>query len=627
MMKRAMTVVAVLMAIAIAGAQELGPNLVVNGDFEGEGGWHTNAQRRIVEVPDAPGGTHVLVMECVEPDYYFAIAGPDVPIEPRTLYRISVKIRREQGGGYLRIGGGYLDAEGNGLTRGSWSLGTYPISLQTGEGRGAWHRYEGSFIASRSDAAGLAFRIILKNGVDTIYVDDVEVRRVERPEAPSLALPDEIIWPGHPSAMGMRIESVREAEGLVTVVTTGARLQLKRDGSLLICRQRIPADRELVRFTFDPPLGELTDLSIGRSDEDVCVLMGDDCAVSINPDGLIALGTNRRIEITATSAIAPEHYRMMSDNLLAIDELGGFCMYPEQRLEYELEPSVFAELPEDVREPGWTARLVAQPHKLVALGVFPPRAFPWQQSFEDRIAHSNHYPTDEAIRWMAEYCNILVLHQSIYAGGSSSGPYIIEDDEEYLRAIATAHDARMQVLPYFNPGSYTDNDVHNQLELLRAHRERYGTDGFYFDGLGRKNEWPWSYYFIRRVRDMVGDAAIYTHCTLNPPINAPSVYCPFIDTYSDFLLRGEGQAIQGVDDLYLRYVVGTFNISNSIATLKGDKMAGTTERQRIQAMFGLHGRARWGYPGYNEDRDHLFTTWYFPTLDRMAAEWRAQRGE
>lgn len=621
---RRIAVALALLITTIAWSQEPGDNLAVNGDFEDEGGWRTNEQRRIVEMEDAPSGSHVLMMECTEPQYYFAIAGPNVPIEPRTLYRISVKIKRDPGGGHLRVGGGYVDAEGNGLTRGSWSLNTYPILLQPGEARGAWHEYEGEFITERTDAAALAVRIIIKDGVDTAYIDDFAVRRVDRPEAPPLELPDAVIWEGHPSAMGMRVENVARTEDLLAIVTTGARMQFTADGSSLSIRQRIPEERDLVRFDFAPPLGSL---SIARQDEDVCVLTGDDVALSVNPDGLIALGLNRPVEITATSEIGAEHYRLASDNLLAIDQQGGFCMYPEQRLEYELEPSRFTDAPEDASESGWTATLSAQSRKLVALGVFPPRPYPWEQSFEDRIAHSNHYPADEAIRWMAEYCNILVLHQSIYEGALSSGPYIIEDDAEYARVIATAHEAGMEVLPYFNPGAYTVKDVDRQLELLRNHKERYGTDGFYFDGLGRKSEWPWSYYFIRHIRDMVGDACIYTHSTLNPPVNSPSVYCPFIDTYSDFQLRGEGQVIQGVDDPYLRYVVSTFNISNSIPTLKGDRMENADLKQQTRAMLDLHGRARWPYPGHREEVDELFTEWYFPTLDQMEAEWRAQHDE
>jgi hypothetical protein len=605
-------------------AQQLGPNLVVNGDFEGEGGWATNSSRRIVEVEDAPGGSHVLMMNCEEPEYYFAIAGPDVPIEPRTLYRISLKIKRVGGGGHLRVGGAYLDDEGAGLRRGSWGLHTYPINLQPGEATRGWHGYEGHFITGRTDAAALAFRIIIKYGVDTAYIDDVAVQRVERPPAAPLELPASVIWQGRPSAMGMRVEDVVQTDELLTIVTSGARMQFDADGTRLSVRQRIPEERPLVRFEFEPPLG---DLRVERRNDDVCALVGEDVALSVNPDGLIALATNREQQIRVHSQIGAEHFRLASDNLLAVDDSGGFCVYPEQRLQYDLQPSVFTDRPEDASQPGWQTTLTAAARKRVALGVFPPRPYPWEQSFEDRIAHSNDYPSDEMIRWMAQYCNILVLHQGIYEGASSAGPYIIEDDDEYARVIATAHDAGMEVLPYFNPGAYTVKDVDKQLELLRAHRERYGTDGFYFDGLGRKNEWPWSYYFIRHVREMVGDACIYTHSTLNPPANSPSVYCPFIDTYSDFQLRGEGQVIEGVDDPYLRWVVSTWNISNSIPTLKGDKMEGTTLKERTEAMLDLHGRARWPYPGYREEVDQLFTEWYFPTLDEMEARWRLERGE
>ncbi len=619
---RVCTLTALLAASVVAG-QQLEPNLVVNGDFEGEGGWSFNEQRHIVELPDAPSGTHVLMMKCDEAQYYFAIAGPNVAIEPRTLYRITLKIRRETGAGALRVGGGFIDAEGTGLRRGDWALGAYPISLQTGEGRGGWQEYTGDFITNRTDAAGLAFRIILKNGVDTIYVDDVSVRRVERPQAPRLELPDDIIWPGTPGGPHvMRIEDVLDEQAeLVTIITTGAKIQVPMTGDRILVRQRIPQERDLVRFDFDPPLGEMHVLEWTT---DAYVLGNDEVAFSVNADGLIALGTNRPMTITATSYIAPEHYVVMSDNLLAIDELGGFCIYPEQRLQYDTEPSIFTQLPEDTSEAGWTATLATGARKLVALGVFPPRPFPWAQSFQTRIAHSNRYPADEQIRWMAQYCNVLVLHQGIYTGGLSSGPYIIEDDAEYARVIATAHAAGMQVLPYFNPGAYTDRDLDHQIALLRAHRDRYGTDGFYFDGLGRGEEWPWSYEFIHTVRAMVGDAVIYTHCTLNPPINATTIYCPFIDTWSDFLLRGEGQTISGPDDPYLRYVVGTFNISNAIATLKGDRMEGADERQQLQVMLDLNGRARWPYPGINAERDALFTNWYFPTLDEMEAAWRAQ---
>ncbi|MEA3400845.1 MAG: hypothetical protein U9R79_06300 [Armatimonadota bacterium] len=44
-------------------------------------------------------------------------------------------------------------------------------------------------------------------------------------------------------------------------------------------------------------------------------------------------------------------------------------------------------------------------------------------------------------------------------------------------------------------------------------------------------------------------------------------------------------------------------------------------------MLDVQRRARWPYPGINAERDELFTDWYFPTLDRMEAQWRAQQAE
>jgi hypothetical protein len=491
--------------------------------------------------------------------------------------------------------------------------------MTPGEGAGRWVPCEGTFLTKRSDVGSLALRIIIKNGVDRVYVDDVVVEKVQRPALPLLSLPDAVIWPGRPSVLGMEIKSVEATDAWVVVVTTGARYKFEAGGRAVVCSQRIPQQRKVAVCQFDPPLGALRKT---RVDKDVCVLQGHRVALSVNGDSLIAIGTNRSICMTITAYLAARHYRLASDNLFAIDETGGFCLYPQQRLDYEASASIFSREPKSVKADGWQAVLQARPRKLVALAVFPPKPFPWKQSFDNRIVHSNGYPADDAIRSWSKHCNVLVLHQNIYRGGSSRGPYVISDDREYRRVISTAQAAGMQVLPYFNPGAYSVQNVDKALNLLHEHHERYKFDSFYFDGLYRNAEWPKSYYFIRRARELVGTKVIYTHSTLNPPANSPSIYCPFIDAYSDFLLRGEGQTIRGGDDPYLRYVVGTNNISNSIATLKGDKMQGVDLKGRLEAMLKLHGRARWPYPGSNKERDDLFRNWYFPTLDRMESSYR-----
>lgn len=232
------------------------------------------------------------------------------------------------------------------------------------------------------------------------------------------------------------------------------------------------------------------------------------------------------------------------------------------------------------------------------------------------------------------------------------GLAIVRKDDDVC-TIAEAHRLGMQVICYRHPTSYVWAGVplDDAIADMRRFRREYGFDGWYFDGLYYAGEWTETYRFIRAMRESVGpEGVIYTHCTLNPPSRMCDLYCPFIDAYSDFLLRGEAQTIYGPKDPYLRYVVGTYKISNAIATLKGDKMLAdgaeepapppgarwTPEESRaawakvhyplrgqLEVMLRLNGRCRWAYPawplGRSDREDYL--GFYFPELDRMQAEW------
>ncbi len=56
---RSRFLMAALMAVTAGWAQELGPSLAPNSDFESEdaGGWRFNEQRCVVEMEDAPSGS------------------------------------------------------------------------------------------------------------------------------------------------------------------------------------------------------------------------------------------------------------------------------------------------------------------------------------------------------------------------------------------------------------------------------------------------------------------------------------------------------------------------------------------------------------------------------------------
>ena len=64
--------------------------------------------------------------------------------------------------------------------------------------------------------------------------------------------------------------------------------------------------------------------------------------------------------------------------------------------------------------------------------------------------------------------------------------------------------------------------------------------------------------------EILGDNRIlYVHCSIDP-LDDGRIYCPFIDTYADYILRGEG-GVWGLKlDDFLRWTLSGYNISNAV---------------------------------------------------------------
>lgn len=87
-------------------------------------------------------------------------------------------------------------------------------------------------------------------------------------------------------------------------------------------------------------------------------------------------------------------------------------------------------------------------------------------------------------------------------------------------------------------------------------------DGFYFDGIA--DDFLDSYCIIRQARKIIGeDRILYVHDSISPDYNG-LVYFPFVDTYADYILRGEGGRFGlGLQD-FLRWTISGYNISNAV---------------------------------------------------------------
>ncbi len=630
----------VAFCLAVAGSGEL----VVNGGFEeGNAPWGPG-----ITDDTAHGGKYSIKLDNSQGRPWAAVAyTKTIPLKPHVPYRVTVWIKRKTGDGYLEIGGYPVDVNGERLKTGrSWTMVFFPVKVMTGQALGEWTKFETTFTLHRDDLAGLIPRFVSRGGRDVIYFDDFSIQEADLPPAPEFRFPEGVCFPGHPSRFHMRVERVEHKANVISVVTTGAEYLFDSRKRKITCRQRIGLERQVVAVDFAQPLGEL---SIAQNSKDVCVLQGDGVAFGVQGDSLITLATNRALDLTITSAIAAEHLATQGPHLLAVDEHGGFVVSHDFSQKYRTKGCVISDLPESFRSPSWRFQYRVGERERIGLAVFPPRPYDWKTSFGKRIVNVTGLLSDGAIRFYQKYCNVLMLfdayrlYDQCRTPRPGRGPYSFLDPAGMRRTVKTAHDLGMQVMTYCNTSSELDlwygdrTDV--AFDYVASVTKDYGIDGWYFDGVFTGNGWSRAYSWMRRMRELVGpDGVLYTHCTLNAPLTRDDFYLPFIDAYNDFLLRGEGQAIKGVNDPYMRYVIGSYRISNAIPTLKWDKMEDAAIHDIFRAMLSLQGRFRWAYPtvptdepswrGSSPERaawDKEFMEFYFPELDRQEALWREGR--
>ncbi|NOZ23291.1 MAG: hypothetical protein GXP25_19635 [Planctomycetes bacterium] len=631
----------------------VGGNLVENGGFEeGNKGW--NRSLKTVEDPVFEG-KKACVLDNRAGRKTLAIVRPFVPLKPKTYYRFSMTVKRTNGQGYVYAHCNWYEAPGKRLMSSkNWHAGrAVPVTIRTGEATHGWQTFSGIFRNNRQDMGGVQLVIFIKNGSDVVYIDDVKIEELRYPDAPPWKLAEDVVFPGSPSQFHMSVEDAVEEKGIFSIRTTGAVYRLDPATGILTCRQRIEKEREVAVLKFSTRLGKLR---IARKDRDVCVVTGDDVSFGFQGDSLVTIATNKPLEFTVTSKIGTKHFRSTNQHFLAIDDEGGFCAVTYARPHLNSPGSMMTTRPEKTSAPGWSAEYRIGEREMAGIAVFPARPFDWDRSFKKRIVNTGKCPDLEALREYSKYANVLFLFAGIYKehyAGYCHAPYTVKDPEKLKQTIKEAHKLGMQVICYRHPCSYiwADIPLDKAIADMKAFRKEYKFDGWYFDGLYYAGSWMDTYIFIRTMRESVGpEGVIYTHCTLNPPARMCELYCPFIDSYSDFLLRGEGQTIRGPKDPYLRYVINTYKISNAIATLKGDKMlregaeeptlpkgkrltlserramwrkVGCSLRDQLDAMLRLNGRCRWAYPGWplgkKDTEDYI--GFYFKELDRMQAEW------
>lgn len=379
--------------------------------------------------------------------------------------------------------------------------------------------------------------------------------------------------------MGMKVEPAVEDEGGLHITATGSMFTLRNDARIL-CSQRIPRQRMLLAIQLPKTTVPWT---LADQNDFACRVAGNGIRVVIQGDSLIIIKAERKTELVLEGLFKPAYWTQKDGRYLLIDHDGGFGVYPtESRRSAEwqwvdpdghrgLPPPLSDQQPPNATPQGpWRIMCNLNKGEEVWVSLFPPRPYNWHRSFEplahegsDKPLEKYAYPSDELIRSAARFCKVFTVHSFIWPGGDHPPwripRFVPSDQQKFERMCDSIHQNNMKLVFYLSPRYYSGQDLFGELRRVLA---EYKADGFYFDGVSR--DFRESYRITRHARRILGDDRIlYVHCSTDP-LGSRTIYCPFIDTYADFILRGEAGFGTLSSDAFMRWVCSGYNISNSI---------------------------------------------------------------
>lgn len=399
------------------------------------------------------------------------------------------------------------------------------------------------------------------------------------------------IWPG--DLVGMSLEAVQETRRTIEVVTTGAKFCFDLQLATLECTQRIPSERRLAAASIGL---NLADAKLVRGQPGAVVLAPPDgsYSIEISGDSVLAIRSTKPYSLQVNLAFEPARTVRSSEARLYHAKGGlGIIPQPIGRVKPTIAGKQWkAEVPPDVR---------------IYACVFPPKPFPWKQSYRDRLvhhcSHRHPYPTEEELKSYLPLGNVLTLHSWVWQGKFGvnyeqeydeswlAAPPRAKDPERFRATVTAAHRLGMRVVVYLSPYYLADGQpgkddnldyfLQRQAEVLRE----FNLDGVYYDGvyLVGAECLEKSYELVKRSRAMLGkNRILYLHMTASP------LRCviPFIDAYADFVVRGEHAGwSEDVSGYHVSNSIGFYWYDDGRVT---EELIGQTLRSnsRLHALVG-----------------------------------------
>ena len=342
------------------------------------------------------------------------------------------------------------------------------------------------------------------------------------------------------------------------VVVDGARFVFDESGSIE-ASARIPAERGVLRLTF--PGAPRTAWTFDGEAR----LRRDGVVADVRDDSVLVLRAERPATIRVETLFRPVYDESARGRRLALDERGGFGVFPTR--------------PGPARDGAYG--LAADDELWVSIA--PPRR-PSALRMSQSVAHEGRprpfpdgaYPSTEIVEDAARHCQVFALHAYFWASGPrrvdlTAGRYALRrrpwatarhvpaDPDRFERVKADVRRAGMKLVVYLSPRHSTAPDL---FEEMRRVLDDYGVDGLYLDGVSydfRTND-----AVVRRARAILGpDRILYLNAS-DEPFGTPRVRCPFIESHADFVLRGDAGRGGLALDRFLRYAVSGANVGNAV---------------------------------------------------------------
>ncbi len=503
-----------------------------------------------------------------------------------------------------------------------------------------WERFEKIVITGTEVTVGALGGSVaggFKDGTEIFCVSDLCLIELPAYALEPLGPGEGLTFGGSSGSLDMEVAAPRVLDSAITVTTNGAEYIFNKTNDTVTAYQRIGKERKLTTLQLSKSLANLTVKS--QSSTEVILTTGESgVSFGIQMDGLMLISTHgTALTATCTGELAAPWSRLLNGHLMVRDDYGGFTVNPAipvgtgRTARYEVLDEIdFARPRGDTNfmsqtPAGWRIAWTVDSGEMLGVSVFPCREFDWEASFDATYANLDS-TTNPA--WLKQItgANHMVLWDYTERGWGmgNCGTYTPIDEEKYTSKIAAVKDADAVPLPYMSFYFWYNRDVEEYIAEVKRHRDTYGIEGVYTDGLPDK-EWLEAYAAMRKLRELFPDGTIIVHTTGQsanggPPLATPEISIPAIDAYATLTLRGE--SVPGTGSLwkYPRYMTAGYGTSSVFGVIKTDgwKTAeGTSQPGASLIPLLYNGRAR-----YTSASDFGA---YGTILKRLQADWEINR--